>query len=121
MKKLQVQRFMMVEMVMAIALLLILSGAFYAVWGMMRKMDQTFTAERQSIMVMDNTLERLENMGVYPPEVIQAVFMDEFGKSGIPVQLRITPRCEERDGKVLLSLRKPNGKDLIEVTLNAKK
>ncbi len=112
---------MLIEMTMAIALLLILSAAFYGVWKTIRQMDQTFTSERQAMMVVDNTLERVEGLSDYAPDDVRRIFFDEFGRSGLPVQLQIRPETILNDQMMILSLCKPNGKNMIEVKINAKK
>ena len=113
--------FIMVEMVMALALLLILSGAFYGVWRTIRIMDQTFTVERQALMVLDNTSERLEAKPHYSAADVKRIFQDEFARSGIPPQLKIRPQILDSPNRIILALIRPDGKSLIEVTIHAQK
>lgn len=113
--------FILVECVMALALLMILTGGLIAAFKVMDKMDRDFLQEQQGLLVVDNTLERLEHCKKYSYEQVKKIFDDEFKTSGINSRSGMSAVAQKLpDGDAKLSILNGNRKTLIEVKIKCR-
>lgn len=110
--------FMLVECVMALALLMILTGGLIAAFSTMEKMDRSFLGEQQGLLVVDNTLERLAHRDKYNFNQIKNTFEEEFKLSCINATTGMSAVATKLpDGDAKLAIIKKNNKTLIEVVV----
>jgi hypothetical protein len=110
----------MTEMIFALGLLMVLSACFYATMNTIQKMDKSFTDESCGLMVVDNTIERLEHKKQYNSDDVKRIFLDEYDKSGIKDRTKmIAGFTPDNDGAAVAIIKK-NGKTLIEVQIKCR-
>ena len=116
-RQLNIRYYLMPEMIFALGLLMILTACFFATTSTIQRMDKSFTGESCGLMVVDNTLERLEHRKQYNIDDVKRIFLDEYEKSGISDRTKMTAGfTPDADGAVLAIIRN-NGKPLIEVQI----
>jgi len=108
------QSFLMTEIVMALALLMLLSACFIVSLNSLRRWGYDAVADRQALAAVDNTLERLAVMRHYDAAAVRRVFDDELTRSGAD-SASFQLRWKGSDAHLILTLLRANGKTLIEV------
>ena len=113
--------FLLVEMVMAMALMMILTTGFIAGMTTLRKMDRNISSDQVGLLVIDNTVERLSMKSHYDAAEINRVFMDEYQRSGLTELDLIQPLARLNAQDARLSMLRRNGTTLIEVTIKCRR
>lgn len=116
-KQFQLRFYLMPEMIFALGLLMILTVCFFATTNTIQRMDKSFTDESCGLMVVDNTLERLEHKKQYNAEDVKRIFLDEYEKSGIKDRTKMLAGFTPKPDGAMLAIIKNNGKPLIEVQI----
>lgn len=113
--------FVCIEAVMALGLLVLLFACYFQSIRSLEAMDQFFSNESRGLLVVDNTIERLEFKRHYGSKEIKQIFLEEFRKGGFGDNSKITPRTVIKGDTVELSVLKANGKAIIEVEVKCRK
>lgn len=119
-KQQNVQFYLMTEMIFALGLLMVLSACFYATMNTIQKMDKSFTDESCGLMVVDNTIERLEHKKKYNSDDVKRIFLDEYDKSGIKDRTKMITGLSLNNDGVAVAIIKKNGKPIIEVQIKCR-
>ncbi len=119
-KKLKKNHFLLLEIVMAIGLLIILTAGFFGGLKTLKRMDRSFNNERRALMVIDNTLERLQKKKHYDSAGVERIFNDEYAKAGFAPNSKIKSMIKEEPNQTVLAVLKPNSKPFIEVKIKVK-
>lgn len=103
------RRFTMIELVMAMAILGILTTVFVGQFRMLKQMRIAFTQENRCLIVMDNVVERLAASG---PEVTtseaEAALADEFDRAQIPRKSELRHVVTWQGDTLVLAILRPN-------------
>jgi len=110
---------LMVELLCAVALLGIISTCFFMTINHMDKAEKNFTRENRAILVLDNSLERINALQDATPENIKTIFEDECLKSSLNGNKKIIPFCEIRKNTIQLSFK--DGRNRIVTQVSIKK
>ena len=94
----EVKYMMMLELVCAVAILAIISTAFFMTMNMMNKAESNFVQKHRALFVLDNTLERIEFMDDRTPEKVKKIFDDEYSRSQLYGVKRVTPLFKVENG-----------------------
>lgn len=116
-KQMTTRYYLMAEMVFALGLLMILTACFFATTNTIQRMDKSFTDESCGLMVVDNTIERLEHKKQYKVDDVKRIFLDEYGKSGIKDRTKMAAAFTPSADGAMLAIIENNGKPLIEVKI----
>ena len=112
--------FLLMEIVMAIGLLIILTAGFFGGLKAIKQMDRSFSNERRTLLVIDNTLERLKHKKHYDSTEVEHIFNDEYSKAGFAPNSKIKPMIKAEPDQTVLAVLKPNNKPFIEVKIKVK-
>jgi type II secretory pathway pseudopilin PulG len=108
---------LMTELICAIALLGIISACFLTTITYMNKAQANFIRENRAILILDNTLERVKSFNHTSPEKIKIIFEDEYQKSSLNGNKKITPVCEILQNKTRLSFKDTRNRTVTEITI----
>ncbi len=111
---------MMTELICAVALLGLVSTCFFMTINGMKKAEANFIREHRAILVLDNTLERIDSLKKSPPEKIKAVFDDEYRKSSLYGNKNLSANCEIRKNSVQLSFKDTKNRTVAQTTIKTK-
>ena len=117
MKKFTVQYMLMMELLCAAALFGILAASFFTVINYMNKAETAFIIKNRSILILDNSLERIDALNSLSPDLIKEIFMDEYQKSDLYENKSVKPVCEVRKKLIILSFKNKNNITLAKVSL----
>jgi len=117
----QYKNFLLLELVMAMALLMILSTAFFASLNTLKRLDLEVSNDRAGLLAVDNTLERLAPLSGYDDALIDRIFHDEFARSGLERYNLLRPEVRRYSDHAVIALRRPHGAALIEVTIKCRR
>lgn len=116
-KQVTIRYYLMAEMVFALGLLMVLTACFFATTNTIQRMDKSFTDESCGLMVVDNTLERLEHKKQYKLDDVKRIFLDEYDKSGIKDRTKMLVAFTPSPDGATLAIIKHNSNPLIEVQI----
>jgi len=111
------QPYSLTELVFALGLLAILMACFHTSYRVVSKQNQVFGDETRALQVIDNTVERLSVRESYTGADIEAVFQEEYGKSGLSVGSRYRPTCTQDSHTAILTVLRKNGRALVRIKL----
>ena len=117
MKKFTIQYMLMMELLVAAALLGILATSFFTIINYMNKAENAFIIKHRSILVLDNSLERIEALNSSSSDVIKRIFMDEYKKSQLYKKRNIKPICEIRKNSTVLFFEDKNKRTIAKVSI----
>jgi len=120
-RQLNIRFYLMPEMIFALGLLLILTACFLATTKTIQQMDKSFTNESCGLMVVDNTIERLEHKKQYNIDDVKRIFLDEYDKGGIKDRTKMIAVFTPVNGGAVLAIIQNNGKPLIEVQIKCQR
>lgn len=117
MKKPRINYMSMVELLCAVALLGIVSTCFFMTINHMNKAEANFIRENRAILVLDNSLERVKALKSATPEKIKTIFEDEYRKSSLNDNTKITAICEIRKNTIQLSFKDSRNRTVVQVKI----
>jgi hypothetical protein len=117
MKHPQIKYMLMVELLCAVALLGIVSTCFFMTINHMNKAERNFIRENRAILVLDNSLERINALKNATTENIKTIFDDEYQKSSLNGNKKISLFCEIRKNTIQLSFKDNRNRIIAQVNL----
>ena len=94
--------FMIMEMVGAMALLVILVFVFHTSLRQIRKLETLALTQNRAQVVLQNVLERLEAEASLTPEIASEILTDEFEASSLNIPHRFHVACTPHEGRLRL-------------------
>ncbi len=111
----------MIEMVMAMAFAVIVFSAFFNIMDSLNRTNKVYRAEARAVLVLDNTLERLEAEKAPDSKRLATILKEELTGGGLASDNKITHEIELKNGKCRLTIYRDAGKNrkrkLAEVVL----
>jgi hypothetical protein len=114
---LQIRYFMMTELLCAVAILAVVTTSFFMIVNGMSRAENNFTATNRAILVLDNTLERIAPLKRRTADKIKSIFYDEYSKSSINGNRKVSPKCEIRKNSVQLSVEDKKKRTIVKITV----
>ena len=103
-QKIYVFAFTMLEIVASLVILSILATSFFMTVNNMNSVAKRTVLKSRSILILDNTLERISHLPDRNRKKIEQIFYDEFQKSPIAGKEYVTKICELRNNTLYLTI-----------------
>ncbi len=118
-KHLKFRWMLMAEVICALMFFAVTLAAFTSLLEYAMKAEAMAVAENRAILVLDNTLERIAVAGDdLSRERVNAIFMDEYHKSGLDGTDIVKPSREFRGGKAILLFKNRRKRTIAEVKVD---
>jgi len=104
-----------IELAVAVGILTTVIGCFALTMRGIHEMEKLFQMETKAIVLLNNTIERLEAQEKRDINSVRWILNDEFKKNSMSSGL--TPICKIENAKILICVTKKNGKPVAELKL----
>lgn len=109
--------FTLIEFIVAMGILAVVISAFSVSLRGLITVEQRFTQETESIVVLNNVLERLEHEKVWDADTAGRILEQEFGKSDLSRESSLHPGVYTEAGTVRAAVVGKNQKSMAAVEL----
>lgn len=107
----------LLEMSIALGLLILILGCFYAALRSLRDLEQTYWNETRAIVLLNNVLEQTHTNPPPRQDHINAILHQEFTRSGIPTNTGISAHSETNNHSLTLRIVTRRGTPLASMTI----